>query len=432
VVARLPAQYRAETTIKVIDARPPSDYVHPSFATPAVSDIVGERMKALRLHILNRPLLVEVARELGLASDDDGKAIERLREQFDFRVEGADTFTVSYADRDAGRAAAVINLLAKRFMEQENREIEGRAQGTTKLLGDSATDLRKQLDAADLKIADFKRQHYGALPEQQEELLRGLDQTQMEINILETTLQSASDRRRRLLEGDISPLRRAEDELSQKLSAARTQYTNGHPEVQKLAIEYDHVRNARIEDEQRLRQQTLTQNPEVLAVSSEIARLRSHQTELRGKQSSLRGRVGEVAKNQQALAALSLDRDVIKDKYQSLQGKLREAEVSERLARDFRPFRFAALEPAVRPIQAASPNRPLLAAGALALALLLAFGTGLGLELADPTVRDATDVAQVTPELPVLAAIPRIEAGHPSHRAPWHSAGPSQPLRRPS
>src|SRR5262249_6186763 len=109
VVARLPAQYRAETTIKVIDARPPSEYVHPSFATPAISDLVGERMKALRLHILNWPLLIEVARELGLASDDDSRAIERLREQFDFRVEGADTFTVSYTDGDPARSEAVIN-----------------------------------------------------------------------------------------------------------------------------------------------------------------------------------------------------------------------------------------------------------------------------------------------------------------------------------
>src|SRR5262249_54020215 len=156
---------------------------------------------------------------------------------------------------------------------------------TTRVLVDSAQKLRGELDAADRKIATFKRQHYGALPEQQEENLRNLDQTQMEVNIMETALQSAQDRRRHLLEGDISPLRHSEDELSSRLSAARAQYTDTHPEVQRLTEEYAKVRGARLEDEKRLRQQTLTENPEMLAANAEITQLRANLGRLRTKQS---------------------------------------------------------------------------------------------------------------------------------------------------
>jgi protein tyrosine kinase modulator len=411
IVLAVPAQYRAEAAVKVIDARPPADYVQPSFATPPVSDIVGERMKALRLHILNRPLLVKTAHETGLLADYDGdeeKALDALRDRFEFRVEGADTFTVAFTDRNPDRATQVVNKLAQAFMDDENAEVQGRADSTTKVIEDALKNLRSDLDKADSKIADFKRAHYGSLPEQQDELLRNLEQAQMEVNIMENNVQAAQDRRRHLLELDPSPLRKAEDEVGTRLSAARSQYTDDHPEVQKLREELGRTRQARLNDEERLHQEQL-RSPEMLAANGDIARLHGRLMELRKRQQLLRGKVDSVAKNQQSLAALSLDRDVIKDKYTTTQTKLREAQMSATMARDFKPFRFNLIEPAAKPFHAASPNRPLLGLGILALAIVAALGVGLGLELVDPTVRDATDVEQLTPDIPVLAAIPRID-----------------------
>jgi uncharacterized protein involved in exopolysaccharide biosynthesis len=411
VVLAVPAQYRAEAAVKVIDARPPADYVQPSFATPPVSDIVGERMKALRLHILNRPLLVKTAHETGLLADfggDEERALDALRDRFEFRVEGADTFTVAFTDRNPDRATQVVNKLAQAFMDEENAEVQGRADSTTKVIEDALKSLRSDLSNADLKIADYKRAHYGSLPEQQDELLRNLEQAQMEVNIMENNVQAAQDRRRHLLENDPSPLRKAEDEVGTRLSAARAQYTDDHPEVQKLREELARTRQARLNDEDRLHQEQL-RSPEMLAANGDIARLHGRLMELRKRQQLLRGKVDQVAKNQQSLAALSLDRDIIKDKYTTTQTKLREAQMSATMARDFKPFRFNLIEPAAKPFHAASPNRPLLGLGILALAIVAALGVGLGLELVDPTVRDATDVEQLTPDIPVLAAIPRID-----------------------
>src|SRR5207245_10887672 len=99
-------------------------------------------------------------------------------------------------------------------------------------------------------------------------------------------------------------------------------YTETHPEVQRLADEYAKVRTARLEDEKRLRHQTLTENPEMMAANSEISQLRGQLVRLRSKQDMLRGRGDGVAKNQGGLGTLTLDRDVLKDKYQSLQSKV--------------------------------------------------------------------------------------------------------------
>jgi uncharacterized protein involved in exopolysaccharide biosynthesis len=411
IVLGVPAQYRAEAAIKVIDARPPADYVQPSFATPPVSDLVGERMKALRLHILNRPLLLKTAQQTNLLADaggDEQKTLDALRERFEFRVEGADTFTVAFTDANADRATSVVNALAQAFMDEENAEVQGRADSTTALIEKTLRGLRADLDQADQKIGEFRRAHYGALPEQQEELLRNLDQAQMEVNILETNVQAAQDRRRHLLESDPSPLRKAEDEVGTRLATARAQYTDDHPEVQKLLDELGRTKQARIADEERIHGEKL-RSAEMLAVNGDIARLHGRMTVLRVRQQMLRQKIDAIAKNQQGLAGLSLDRDIVKDKYTQTQAKLREAQMSAAMARDFRPYRFSLIEPAAKPFRATSPNRPLLGLGILALAILAALGTGLGLELVDPTVRDAGDVEQVTPNISVLAAIPRID-----------------------
>src|SRR5262249_8810270 len=158
---------------------------------------------------------------------------------------------------------------------------------------------------------------------------------------------------------------KAEDEVGTRLSAARAQYTDDHPEVQKLREELLRTRQARLDDEQRIHSEQL-RSPEMVAANGDIARVHGRMMELRRKQPLLRAKIDQVAKNQQELAALSLDRDVVKDKYTSTQAKLREAQMSQTMAKDFRPYRFNLLEPAVRPYHAAAPNRPLLGLGVLA------------------------------------------------------------------
>jgi uncharacterized protein involved in exopolysaccharide biosynthesis len=390
-------------------------------------------MKALRLHVLNRPALSRVATELGFVGPgvDPGRAaLEQLTQRIDFRVEGIDTFTITFLDERPARAAEAVNRLTQLFMADENQELEGRAQSTTRILDEASRKMRADLDRAELAIVEWRRRHDGSLPEQREENLRHLDQTQIEVNILETTLQTALDRRRHLLENDISPLRKAEDEVSQRLELAHTTYTDTHPEIVRLQEEYTKLRAARVQDEQRLRHETLAHDPEVLAVGSEIDRLRARMTVMRTRQRFLRGRVDEIAQNQETLAALSLDRDGLKEKLQSTQAKLREAEVAEHVAREFRGFRMSVLEPAGVPAHAALPNRPLLFLAVLALALALGLGCGFGFEAVDPSVQDALDVEQTTPTLHVLASIPWSRSdGEPGRRPFLAPISPHRPRR---
>ena len=77
-----------------------------------------------------------------------------------------------------------------------------------------STRCKPQLDEADKAVREFKIEHYGSLPEQQEGNLRTLDQTTMELNIQSTNLDMDQERRRALLAAALSPLRHHEETLA--------------------------------------------------------------------------------------------------------------------------------------------------------------------------------------------------------------------------
>ena len=94
----------------------------------------------------------------------------------DVKVEGEDTFLLTYADPNPEKAKAMVNEMSELFMKHhvERRRRGGDGDGDGVQAPSSAT-LQPQLDAADKAVRDFKTKHYGALPEQQESNLRTLE-----------------------------------------------------------------------------------------------------------------------------------------------------------------------------------------------------------------------------------------------------------------
>jgi uncharacterized protein involved in exopolysaccharide biosynthesis len=271
--------------------------------------------------------------------------------------------------------------------------------------------LRPQLDEAERQLRDFKMAHYGALPEQQESNLRTLDQTTMELNIQSTTLDLDQERRRQILNSALSPLRHHEETLAGQLYQARTQYTEDNPEVQRILAQYDKIKGERIAEERELTAKVRRNNPELLALENEIARTRAFLDGLRRRQGQVQHRVEETAKNGQALAGLQASYDGLKDKFAATLSRLRDAELAERIEHGLATLRFDLVEGASLPTGAASPNRGLLSAAALLLALFGAFGLGFALDAVDRSVRDAAHLRAYAPTLPILASIPRAPTG---------------------
>src|SRR5207245_2684605 len=107
----------ASAVVRAVDAQPSKEYAAPTMMEP-----VGERLKTLRLQVMARPALVAVAQQFGLAEALHrplDEVVDGMRARMEVKVEGEDTFLLSYEDSDAARARAVVDAVAARFMEDE-------------------------------------------------------------------------------------------------------------------------------------------------------------------------------------------------------------------------------------------------------------------------------------------------------------------------
>jgi uncharacterized protein involved in exopolysaccharide biosynthesis len=405
VISQIEPGYKASAVLRAGEVQPAKEYV-----APTVAEQLGERLKSLRLAVMARPVVAQALTELDVYKQWPKKSPEEvvdfIRSRMDVKLEGEDTFLLTYADGNPERAKAIVNRVAEIFMRDHAERRQKIATATTDALRGQADALKPEVEKAEEELRKFKMKHYGSLPEQQESNLRMLDQTTMELNITSTNLELDQEHRRAILSAAMSSLRHHEETLAGELYEARTKYTPDNPEVQRIGEEYERVKAARVAEEVELANRVRRSNPELLAIEHEIARMKSIIAGLRERQAQVRGRVAETAKNAQALAVLQTDYDSLKDKLSSTLSRLRDAELAGRLEGGLASLRFDLIEGASLPTSAASPNRPLMGAAALVLALLAGVGLGLALDAADTSLRDSDQLREYAPTLPILASIP--------------------------
>jgi polysaccharide biosynthesis transport protein len=397
--------YKASAILRAAEVQPAREYV-----APTVAERVGERLKSLRLAVMSRPIVMQAAKDLDLfryyKRQSPDQVVDAMRARMDVKLEGEDTFLLTYTDSNPDRARAIVDKVSQLFMKAQVDRREQVATATEEALRKEVETLKPEMQKADEAVRKFKLEHYGSLPEQLEGNLRNLDQTTMEVNIQSTNLDMSLERRRALLAAALSPMRRHEETLAAQVHDARTKYTADHPEVLKIKAEYERVHAERVSDEKDLQQKVRRNNPELAALDGEVDRTRAWLGGLRERQSDVRKRVEGTAKVGQELAGLQLTYDGIKDKYSTALSRLRDAQLALGVERGLASLRFDLIEGAAIPAHSVAPNKPLLLAGALILALLLAIGLGFALEAGDSTVREPADINQVAPSTPILAVIP--------------------------
>jgi uncharacterized protein involved in exopolysaccharide biosynthesis len=397
--------YRASAVIRVAEAQPAKEYV-----APTVAEQIGERLKSLRLAVMARPLVAEAVRELGMVRNNDVEQVaDDVRSRMDVKVEGEDTFLLTYYDGNPERAKAIVDKVAALFMRHHVEHRLQLASATVQAFQSEADALKPELSAAEKALRDLKTKRYGALPEQQEGNLRTLDQTTMEINIQATNLDMDLERRRQLMAAAMSPLRHHEEVLAGELYAARTKYTPDHPEVKRIEAEYDQVKQRRIDDERGLNEKVRRNNPELVALEGEIGRTRAILAGLRARQAEFRHRIDQTARNGQELGGLQATYEGLRDKYASTLSHLRDAQLAAGLERGLSSLRIDLIEGASLPTHAMSPDRFLLAIGATLLSLVVGFGLGFALDASDTSIRDPAQLNELGESTPVLAIIPRVD-----------------------
>ncbi len=223
---------------------------------------VEPRLLSLRQAMLGGPVLSKVVDQLKLYPDlvaRRGKeaAIEQLREAIDVKPTW-NAFEVTVSAGNPKTAADIANLVPTVFGQLTNETRAAQAADATRVFDAQVKGLQATVNDWQQKIIAFKVAHVGELPEQMEANMRQLDRLSGEVRARTEQLRAADARRSDLVllrNGGDTEVGRAQtvaDQLEQQLAAAKTQYTDDHPEVVRLSRELKAARARAHEADTRL------------------------------------------------------------------------------------------------------------------------------------------------------------------------------------
>ena len=429
IVRALPAVYRAEAVVLVDSQKIPENFV-----SPTVSGDVADRLALISQSIMTSARLLDIVNHFNLYWEErprltQEELLRKMRDDISVHFEKSWTgdrtqaFRLGYQGRNAKVVAAVTNRLASLYVEENIRAREDQAEGTVDFLRRQLDEARQSLDEQEQKVAQFKQEHNGTLPEQQTSLLGTLSSLNMQLEGVQSAIARAQDNKL-TLEAALSAAESSEAALRttlqrqlmgaaqsgtdasvgmnsailrERLRQLRLRYSAEHPDVQALERQIAEVERQESQDadnqthEARPKTRATVTSPELLQITERIKTLRA-QIEVANRQtdslekerqklaaavSDCQARINKLPLVEQEMAALKRNYEESANNYKSLLQKQLAAGMATDMERSQKSERFTVIDAARVPEKPIRPKRPLLAAlgciGSLALALLIAF-----------------------------------------------------------
>jgi protein tyrosine kinase modulator len=447
----IPAQYTSQTLVLVEQQKVPE-----SFVKSVVTDELNQRLATMQEQILSRTRLEPIIQKFGLYKDDVGRVpaeelLDRMRKSivvtpvrpvittpvYNPNNQGIPGFSITFTTDNPKLAQQVCGEIASMFMEENLRIREQTAEGTTKFLEKQLEDAKRKLDGQDAKLAAFKRQYIGQLPEQEQtnlSILLGL-KTQLEsANQLLSRAQQDKSFTESLLAQQLSAweasratqnpetLRQQLTRLQTDLIGLEARYTSEHPDVIKMKRDIAELKKKIEEAEAAAKSKSGDTNQNAIRTEPpEIQQLRTsiHQAEdtirvntleqqhLQNEIKVYEARVQLSPMVEEQYKDLTRDYHTALDFYDDLLKKKNQSEMSTDLERRQQGEQFRVMDPPDLPERPSFPNRPLFAGGGLGGGLALGLGIAILLEVRDKSMRSERDI-EFFLKLPTLALMPSI------------------------
>jgi polysaccharide biosynthesis transport protein len=410
VVMTRPSMYEASSVVRVEPQRPGEEMVQRT-----VSELIEQRLLTVRQELMARPVLQKAIEEMNLYPDIVSEkgievAVVQMRKDLTVRVEGENAFELTYANRNPEVAAQVANRLPALFAEETLKLRQAQAARATQLFTEEMEALARSVSAWERRIAQFKVEHMGELPEQLEMNMRGLERVSHLMQTKSEELRVAEARRsdlaraRNAADSEAGRLEAAESGLTRALVAARTSWTEDHPEVKRLSSELETMTAKRREAEGRL----VAERQERARVATLIESIQREIKDLQRQAEMYQKRLDNTPRWAHELGVMNRDYEIARAKYQSVVSRKVEAEIAEGLEAKSSKNLFNVISPAGVPATPARPDR----LGGMLIVLLLALGigvlTGVVLEMRDDSIRDGHELRERL-TLPVLAVVPNMQ-----------------------
>ena len=198
--ALAPRKYQASTLVLVTPQRVPADLVRSTVTAGII-----ERLNSISQEIMSRTRLEQIIDELKLYQGEQKtmkreEVVELMRKNIKVELpkrtaETAGYFNVSYTGEDPRIVTLVANKLASLFIEENLKQREQQAVGTTEFLTNELASTKEKLEAQGQTLADYKRRNMGSLPEQRDTNIKILEQLQLQAQRNEESTRALEDRK---------------------------------------------------------------------------------------------------------------------------------------------------------------------------------------------------------------------------------------------
>lgn len=429
---KLPTTYRSSAQLMVENPQIPHD-----LAASTVRTDLGEQLQIIQQQLQTRQNLLEVADRLQLfpAGTLPEEIVQDMRRRIDVRLSGgrgqATMMSVSAEATTGEMAAAIANDLVTQFMRAETSFRSNVAEETLDFFEAERIRLSDELDILSQRILDYQNEHSDALPDSLEYRLGRQ-------SILQERLAGA--------QRDLSRLREQKARL--EALAARSEGASAALPGVALTPEQQELRDLRSELD-RMRAVLSDQHPKVRLLMSRIARLESRVSDqansgatgpnepsgiaepvsildvqlqdiaanidssevlvaaLEAEIVELQDSINRTPANAIALAALERDLENTRSQYERAVDRLSTAATGERIEVMSKGQRLTLIEQAVPPTNPSSPNRPLILAAGVFMALVLGLAAVMLAEMLRAKFRRSSEITKALGIRP-LATLPYI------------------------
>jgi len=397
--------------------------------------------------VLTRPNLEEVAYETDLAlRARTPREMEELVTRLQQRVQvsgGRDNiFTIQYEDVSREKARDVVAAVLDTFVESAIGNEGDDAEMTERAVANEIDVHERRLNEAEAELARFKQENLGYMPGESGDYYNRLQAALSSVGHTEERLRQLVERRdelQRQLVGEepvfgIMPSMGNMgsactqsghiSELEAELSALRLDFTDKHPRVESLQETIEQLgEECRAEMQaataagllaspqaaQPLEANPVYQNLRIQQSNTEVelAELRARLVAEENQIVQLRRDVDKITEVETELKQLNRDYDVVQARHQELLKRWEDLQAKQRLDPVTDNVQFRRIEPPFAEAAPVGPNRPLLLAGVLIVALGGAGALAFGLNQINPVFFTRTSLRRAI-QYPVLGSISMI------------------------
>jgi polysaccharide chain length determinant protein (PEP-CTERM system associated) len=442
----LPKKYTSATSVLVEQPVVPYDLVK-----PVVTMDLNQRLASMKAQLLSSSRLQPMIDKFNLYPELRGKVpseeiVYKLQKAIDVELltpmAGAigrqpPGFQVSVTYDNPRTAQRICQEITSIFIAQNSSQRINQATETTDFLSGQLEEAKQRMDEQDARLAQFKRQYLGSLPEEEqtnlslltglntqlEAAMQSLNRAQQDKAFTETMVTQQEANWKMSAAGGSSPdnqeaqLANLQDQLTNLL----TRYTPEHPDVMKL--------KAQIEDlKKRL---AATPAPTTMAASTpgkqhepaqiqqlrakikqddlNIADLTRRQNQIQDQVHLIQGRVQASPMVEEQFKELTRNSQAATDFYNELMKKRANSAMATDLEHREQSEQFKVLDAPSIPSSPSFPKVPLFVGGGFASGLVISLALLYALAMMDKAMYSESDVEKYL-KLPVLTSVPSLDA----------------------